>query len=504
MRLARCCLLRGGCDVTNQALPGRPPAHDLSAFDLSKRSPEQVALSFARWKAQRKRQAEAGTARADSVANLKPEPEVAKKPTGDAAPGDSAAAAKRASAKRAESLRYSAPFSDLLAAGSEPTVQRSAWPTIAALRPPQRTASRGRRLRVMSILAGAASVCVLAGGALLEFADRSDPAETAPQVAQVRPREIVRALAASATSVATVEWTLQPMVDLVLMKANAASSAPPTPVPPTPAIRTASTAAPVAADKPVLPARKSTVPETAQFVARPFVPDVVPAPIPMAQEAAPVPAPPVAAEVHTGDPRPDALFQHERDSRNAVASNRAASSGKPAAATGPAGAVDARSASVRNATVANGGNRDPRGEGSGGARASVAGEVGAGTASDANGGVGGGTGGAGDAGDASGGGSSGGSSSGGAGAGGEPAGAATGDSSTGGGTAADSAGSGDPGAGDSGNSDAGAGESGDGDSGGDGESGGIGAALGAVGDAFGGAPGGGKGNPDSNDKDQRN
>ena len=153
---------------------------------------------------------------------------MAEKPTGEATPGKAAAASKRASGKQAGSLQYSAPFSDLLAAGSEQTVQRAAWATIAALRPPQRTDSPGRRLRVMSILAGAASVCALAGGALLEFAGGSDPAETAPQVAQVRPWESLGSLAAAATSVATVEWKLQPTFDMALMKSGAAPPATPT------------------------------------------------------------------------------------------------------------------------------------------------------------------------------------------------------------------------------------------------------------------------------------
>ena len=361
--------------MTNQAQPGRPPAHDLSAFDLSKRSPEQVARSFAHWKAQRKRQAEAGPARADPLPG--PQPAVAE--TGHAAPGESAPVeTKRASAKQASTPQYSAPFSNLLAAGSEPTVQRTEWPPVAALRPPPRTASPGHRLKVMSIVAGAASVFALAGGALLELGDWRDPAAVAPQAAQVRPKETPMALAAAATSVPAVEWTLQHTVDLALMKA-APDAVRPTPEPPTPAIQTASKTVPAASDKTVIvPERKSAAPETVQFVAKPYVPNVAPTParMPATQGAAPIPASPVAAAVHAGDPRPDDLFQHGRESRDGAVSNRTASSGKPAAATGTGSAVDARSASARNGTATSGGSADPRGEGTGGARVGIDGEVG--------------------------------------------------------------------------------------------------------------------------------
>lgn len=493
--------------MTDQALPGRPPAHDLSAFDLSKRSPEQVAQSFAYWKAQRKRQAEAGP-RADPL----PSPKAAVAETSDAAPRET----RRTSAKQANSLRYSAPFSDLLAAGSEPTVQRTIWTPVAAMRRPQRTASPGRRLKVMSMLAGAASVFALAGGALLELADWRDPAEVAPQGAQVRPKETPMALAAAATSLPAVEWTLQHTVDVALMKA-ASDAVQPTPEPPTPAIQTASKTAPVASDKPAaLPERKSVAPETLRFVAKPYVPNT--APMPAAQAAAPISAPPKAVAVHVGDPRPDDLFQHGRDNRGGTVSNRtvdkrSAASGKPAAAAGTGSAVDARSAGARKG--ASGGSADPRGEGSGGARVGIDGEVG--TSSDA-----GGAGGAGE--DSGDGGANDGSSSAGAADGddtGEPGAGdgGTGDTGTGGGdtggTSAGDSGTGDAGtgSGDTGGDESGDardGSSGDGDSdaGEDGDSGGIGGAvggaLGAVGDALDGALGGGKSNPDSNDKDQRN
>lgn len=483
--------------MTNQALPGRLPPHDLSAFDLSKRSPDQVAQSFARWKAQRKRQAEARPAHADPLSASKP----AVASGGDAVAEET----RRPSAEHAPSPRYSAPFSDLLAAGSEPTIQRTDRAPIAALRSPQRTTSPGRRLKVMSIVAGAASVLALAGGALLELADwRDPPAEVAPQVTHVRPRETPMALAAVATSLPAVGWTLQHTVDAALMKA--VPDAPrPAAGPPTPTVQTASKTAPAAVDKPVLPERKSVAPETERFVAKPFVPNVAPSPMPpmpAAQTTAPIPAAPVAATSHAGDPRPDGLFQHGRDQRSGTlagrtVSNGGASDGARAAATGTGSAVDGRSASVRKAT--SGGSVDPRGEGSGGARVGIDGEAGAPSAA-SSGSVSGGSSEAGDAGDGSGDGEAGGGSSAGAadgaGAPGDSTGdAGVGDSGAGGGNAGGDT-SGD--AGDGGDSDAGE----DGES--DGIGGAVGGALGAVGEALGGALGGGKGNPDSNDKDRRN
>ena len=376
----------------------------------------------------------------------------------------------------------------------------------------------------MSILAGAASVLALAGGALLELGDWRDPIEVAPQVTQVRPKETPMALAAAATSVPAVEWTLQRTVDVALMKA-APDAVRPTPVPPPRAIQTANKAVPVTGDKPVLPERRGSAPETVQFVAKPYVPNVAPTParVPAAQAAVPIPAVPVAAAAHAGDPRPDDLFQHGRDNRNGTVSsrtvnNRGASGGKPAAATGTGSAVDARSASARSGTAASGASADPRGEGSGGARVGVDSDAGA--PSDASSGdASEGTSDAADAGD---GGANGDGSSAGAADGGDTAGTGAGDGGAGdGGTGDTGAGSGDTGgasAGDGGTGDTNAGggdtggdESGDASEGGSGdgdsdagESGAIGGAVGGALDAVGDALGDGKGNPDSNDKDQRN
>ena len=69
----------GGCDVTDQTEPGRQPADDLAAFDVSKRTPEQIALSFARWKEQRKRpQQGPAPARAGQPPYPRPAPAIAR------------------------------------------------------------------------------------------------------------------------------------------------------------------------------------------------------------------------------------------------------------------------------------------------------------------------------------------------------------------------------------------------------------------------------------------
>ena len=482
--------------MTNQAKSGRPPAHDLAAFDLTKRSPEQLAQSFAHWKAQRKRSLE----EPNQPLQAQPSAVVAKDVAPDPAPADEGA--KPSSSKRVKSVEYSATFSELLAAGSEPTVQPADRPPIAARPSLKRARSPGRRLRAMSVLAGAASVLALAGGALLEISDWPRSVEAEPEAAQIEPQQVPAPIAAAATSAPETEWKLQRIVDVALM--NIAPSVQAKPKPPT--IQTASKAATVES-KPTKPTPEKDTPKV-EFVAKPFVPAPAAAPQGAVQGAA-IPAPPVAA-IHTGDPRPDALLQHNRIksiSTNGAVSNRVASGDKPAAA-GSQSAVEstsatARAAAARGEPAASPTTGDPRGESSGGARPGIGGEAG-GTDADTNGttDAGGGNTGAADGGSASGGTASGGTASGG-----------TGGSDTGSGsTDGNGAGSSDAGSGgtddgatgsDGAGGDAGSGE---GDSGGsdgeDGDSGGIGGAIGGaldgVGDALGGALGGG-GTPDSED-----
>ena len=498
--------------MTDQAEPGRPPAHDLSAFDLTKRSPEQLAQSFARWKAQRKRPPEAEATRASPPIPAQPSAAIAEDAAPDPSPRNEAP--KPAPAKRAKPVEYSDTFSALLAAGSEPTVQRAVWTPVAARPLPQRNGLPGRRLKAMSVLAGAASVLALAGGALLELSDWRDPTEAEPKVAEIHPQQFPMAgpIAAAATRAPAVEWKLQRTVDLALMKVSPAAGAakPMQPAPEPPMVQTASKAA-IAA--PPGPAKKAA-PETEQFVAKPFVPSAAPAPavVPAAQKTAAVPAPPVAAAIRSADPRPDALFQYSRDkstgtSGNGTLNNGVASGGKPAAATGSGSAVDTRSATTRTATVrsgkvANGSSGDPRGEVSGGASVGPdTTSASGGDAGDASGGADAGDGTAGDGSASSGAGSG---DTGSTGTGGSDAGDSdTGDNGTGGsdtggdGTGGDDAGTGAPSDGGSGDGDSG---SSDGE---DGDSGAISGALGGIGDALGDALGGGENKADSEDKDQK-
>src|SRR6185295_12253794 len=124
------------------------------------------------------------------------------------------------------------------------------------------------------------------------------------------------------TKAPTAPWRMQRTVDLALMKAALAADVA-RPMPPTaepPVVQTASKA--VRSE----PASRKEAPETAPFVAKPFIPSGATA----AQEPAVIPPTPVA--VRSSDPRPDALFQ--RRDRSATASNRVASGSKPAEATG--------------------------------------------------------------------------------------------------------------------------------------------------------------------------
>jgi len=469
--------------VTNQTQPGRPPAHALSAFDLSKRSPEQLAQSFARWKAQRKRQPE----EARGAQPLQPQPSATA--VADPAPKEAPKASKRT-----KSPEYSATFSALLEAGSEPTVQRPDPAPITPRPAPRPDASSGRRLKTLSILAGVASLIALAAGALLELSHRPDTNGAKPVA--VHPHQVPAApIAAAAARPPTAAWRLQRTVDLALMKSAPAADAarPMQPAAAPPVVQTASKAA-SAVSKPVRSeaASRKEAPETAAFVAKPFIPSDATA----AQQPAAIPVAPVA--VRSNDPRPDALFQQRRD-RSTAASDHVASGAKPAEATGARSSGEAPSARTATARskVASGASSDPRGEGSGGARVGSAvngktdgadADTGGGEAAAPDGGSAASDAGSNDAGS----GDTGGSGTSDNGSGGSEAGS----DGTGGGAAGDSSGEG------SGDTDS---EAGDGE---DSESGGIGGAIdgavGAVGDALGGALGGGKGNPDSNDKDQRN
>lgn len=364
--------------MTDDAEPGRPPAHDLAAFDLTKRSPEQLAQSFALWKA-RRRPPQAAPGAGTPIA-AKPPPAATERAEKSAAPGSRAVGAKRGWAKRSIPVQYSDTFASLLAAGSEPAVQRSEPAPIVVARPsPQRTVSPGRRLRAMTILAGAASLAALAGGALIEFSSWRD---AEPKSAQAQPAMSPTAapIARAATNAATIAWTLQPVVDRALLKAGAQ---------PTPAMQSASKAAiPGAKSAPSQPTFKKAAPGTAEFVAKPFIPNAAPAPqpAPSAAARASIQTAPLATAIRTGDPRPDALFQQNRGQGDGALGGRVAAGGKPAATSKSKSAAQAPAA-ARNGTAASAGSGDPRGEGSGGAQGAAAG----GTGTDAGAGGGGST-----------------------------------------------------------------------------------------------------------------
>lgn len=345
--------------MTDDAEPGRPPAHDLAAFDLTKRSPQQLAESFAQWKA-RRRPPQATTG-AGSPVGPKAAPVITKQAEKPAAPDDRALAAKRGWAKRSIPVQYSDTFSSLLAAGSEPAMQRIPPAPIVVAPPSQRRmVSPGRRLRAMTILAGAASLFALAAGALLELSSwRADDAEPKSAQIQQAPVAMIAPIARAAADASTVASTLRPLIDRALLKA--AAPIPPTMQRTTKAVTESATSA--------APQPKKAAPAAVQFVAKPFIPNVAPA----AQPASAVPAraaaqlAPMTTTIHTGDPRPDALFQQNRG-QGAFSGRLASSGSKPEAEPKSKSAVQAPVA-TRNGKAADAGSGDPRGENSGGAQA---------------------------------------------------------------------------------------------------------------------------------------
>jgi hypothetical protein len=177
------------------------------------------------------------------------------------------------------------------------------------------------------------------------------------------------------------EWKLQRAVDLALMKAAPTIQRAAKPAPPK--VETASKAA--ASSKPASPPTiKTAAPEPLRFVAKPFVPSAaaVPNAVPATQRSAATPARSVTALVRSGDPRPDALFQHRGGQGDgslgaAMASNRAPSVGKRSDTADSKNSAEARAAAARAGTAADT-EGDPRGKVSNGARAES--EIGAGGA----------------------------------------------------------------------------------------------------------------------------
>jgi hypothetical protein len=515
--------------VSSQADPIRQPANDLSAFDISRQSPEQIALLFARWKEQRKRlnhRHEAG--RGARPPHLKPVPSVMRGAPQDERPASGIPSEQprhhRERADKSGSVHYSETFAALLATRGEPTIAQLAWipdplPRIARPLPPR------RRSTAKWALAGAASVIALtavAGGAVwhqpswrpawmqtafdsepkpVDVAVVAPPAEAAPShapshalspepdystdIAMVEPF----AATATAAALAVPAWPLQEIVDLALMKA----------------------AAPEAVDTlPLMPQLKPPAPEIHTASESVAVPEVVPSPMPAPKAviAAPLPMPlsygaasvvvPATDVPSAGVPpmatvaidledspeeeqRPTGMLKGGNDNSNLNFSDSgmSASGGETSGSTSSGGSAGSGTGGAGNPGGGTGGSGDgDTGGGDTGGDGSGGGDTGGG---DTGGGdTGGGDTGGGDSGGGdSGGGDSGGSDSGGG--GGDSGGGGGGDSGGGGG---DSGGDGGGDSGGGGGGDSGGGDSGSGDTGGGGgDSGG--------GDSGGGDTGGG-------------
>jgi hypothetical protein len=510
--------------------PVRRPANDIGDFDVSRRSPEQIAKLFARWKAQRQQlEASASQRKPPYLKPVPPIPHGAAQTPGEAGPSAIAAS-------EPDAVRYSASFEALLSA-REPTLAQRVWNPDARLAKLGRPHPPRRGSRAKWLLAGAASVvavAAVAGGALWQQSVGqpgwtqaghkpatnhsliatpaiATPAEAA--VAPAYPMDIPMAepFVAKATASRLADWPMRQAVDLALMKAAPVTETAHLPLmpqlkPPVPVVRTASkAAAKPAAAQPEAEPNEAPVAR----VELPLVPRVTTATVS-------VPVAP-ATEPRNDDSRSNVITGRGNDKENFTFGTNgrvASSSSRPAGASGSGGSSAPGSGSAGGST---GGSGDP-GSGTGG----DPGGPGSGTGGDPGGGTGGSGSGGGNTGggDAGGGDTGGGDTGGGDTGGGDPGGGSGGDAGGGDSGGGDSDG-GDSGGGDAGGGgDSGEGDSGGGDSGGDGSGGGesgesgeggsddgggiggaIGGALGGIGDAVGGALGGGKGDADG-DKDK--
>jgi hypothetical protein len=236
--------------VTSQAGPVRQPADDLVAFDVSKRSPQQIALLFARWKEQRKRlQQRQEPERTGRPSHLRPVPAIVRGSAQDSQPA-SEDPPSDGSPGQAGPVRYSASFAALLAAGREPRTVQRVWNPQEGLPKLGRLYPAGRRSKVKWALAGAASVIAVtavAGVALWQQSSwrpsltqaSSDskpavdtavdapvvasPSEAEPNAAPLYLLDIATAepfFAIATASPAAEEWPLKQTIDLALMKAS--------------------------------------------------------------------------------------------------------------------------------------------------------------------------------------------------------------------------------------------------------------------------------------------
>ena len=136
--------------MTFQAGPIRQPVGDLIAFDVSKQSPEQIALLFARWKEQRKqRQHGEQPQQAERPPRLRAMAPIARAAAQASTPQASTPMSEkspqagppcnRSPAEGAGQVHYSATFAAVLATRIEPNKARRIWNPeagLSTLRPP--------------------------------------------------------------------------------------------------------------------------------------------------------------------------------------------------------------------------------------------------------------------------------------------------------------------------------------------------------------------------------
>lgn len=464
-----------GCAVNLPLRVAKQSVNDLAAFDLSKRSAEEIALQLVCWKQQHKQQQ--GRTSKPRHAVPKFMPVIIPRPADGGivvhAPVEPGV------------LRYSAPFIALLAAGADRA--DAAQPRTPALAPAQSgTPPRpGHRSKRRWALAGAVSllaVTAVAGPALWQGAApwRVGPVEApvnvtasvalpainpplpqpptnVPDIADAAPAIQASTIAAppSAMDVQTaslsVSTTLSPpqqAIDAAPLHPAASvlkiahPHLPPILKPRLAVIQTAAKPVTVRKPRPFIASKPAFAVPVATAVQAPSIQPEAPA----AAVAAPVEAAPApeTKEVETERARPEVLYQHGNDKAFGGIGAR-----------GPAGGAGSGSggAGASGGTGGSGGDGSGGGETGGGTGSGGDGSAGAGTGGGGTGGASGG--GDGGAGGGSGGDGSGGSGSGGAGDGSGGSDAGSGDGGTGG--------SGDAGSGDSsggGNSDGGGADSG--------------------------------------------
>ena len=501
----------------------RKTPNELNSFDISKRSPEQIAQLFTRWKEQRKRLEHAQEPKASESRTARHMPITVSGPSEPNAP---ASGVVRQSDTEPRPLQYSADFAAILELRADPAAHPikdlKLSPPAAALRTP----GTGRS-KLRWVLAGAASVIAvtaMAGVAWLPQNERSpavppaavlaagpaqaEPVQPEPPAASSQDQAELPFLAAIASGPAAEPWLWQEVADAISAPPASDEGAKialvPRLKPSPPAVQTASqTATPAqpasagsissTSGSPAVEAGESDASANASHTTFLVV---------GTREIVPLPRPPAAPDDSRADDGGQLRYHSDSQAKSFQGESRiAASRGDPdrsgtgsgSSASGSAGGSDA------------GGSASSGGDVSGGTDggSSTGGNTGGSSTGGSPGGSGGSTGGSGTGGDTDGSNTGGGASNGGDPSGGTDGGSngsaggsdagGSGDGGASSGGDSDSAAGGDTGGSDSdGSGDAGTGGgSGDGDSdGGDGDSDGGETGGGGLGDAIGGALGG--------------